>query len=178
MCQKYNNDNVKFESKYLQSGRVPPRLSEGYQKTNFKRKANSFLMKGDELHRRFKGQDLKVIRFENRESIWREIHTNAHCGREATWGNFRDQFWFKNAYKWVANNCNACDACKQKRNFLAPKKMAPLRPIAILPLCMGRVHLDLTGGCVDVLTKKNILTIFAKFFFHFSTICWTLNFQH
>jgi len=144
---------------HIQNGRMPLRLDEGYLKTNFVRKTKSFLLKGEELFKRFKGQDLRVVQYKDLDSMWAEIHERTHCGREATWGNFRNQFWFKGAYQWIAKKIKKCDNCGQKRNFLAPKVMAPLRPIPTKPICWGRVHLDLTGGCLDVTGEKCTLIV-------------------
>ena len=61
---------------------------------------------------------------------------------------FKDRYWFDGMYKYVEKRCKECLGCVQKRSASQPK--APLQPIPAASGIFARVHIDITGGFVDV----------------------------
>ena len=68
------------------------------------------------------------------------------------------RYWFDGMYSWVEKKCKECLGCVQKRTANQPK--TPLQPIPAASGIMSRIHIDITGGFVDVtnyfLKKKMI----------------------
>ena len=64
---------------------------------------------------------------------------------------FKDRYWFDGMYSYVEKKCKECLGCTQKRKANVSK--TPLQPIPAASGIFARVHIDITGGFVDV-TKK------------------------
>ena len=58
-------------------------------------------------------------------------------------------------YKWVVEKMKQCIPCVQKRGASNLPK-TPLRPIPPPSGVMARVHIDVTGGFVDVTPVENL----------------------
>lgn len=90
-----------------------------------------------------------------------------HPGRQKTYDLFKKRFWFVGCYSWIAEKTNQCVGCSQKRHYLAPKKIAPLRCIPPTAAIMARVHLDLTEGIYDKNGKHYVIAVLVDSFSKF-----------
>ena len=76
---------------------------------------------------------------------------------------YKDRFWFDGMYTYVEKKCKECLGCVQKRK--ANTSHTALQPIPAASGIMSRVHIDITGGFVDVTTKNVSILLFLIVFF-------------
>ena len=103
------------------------------------------------LHRKFdEGETTRIVlKKRDLDRVWNEVHVTSHVGRDKTYQMFCARFWFDGMFKWVAEKVKQCTACVQKRKTTNQPR-APLQPIPVASGIMSRVHVDITGGFVDV----------------------------
>ena len=85
-------------------------------------------------------QDLKLM-------ILHELHdapASGHLGREKTFLQVSNVFWWPHLYKWVANYVRACEQCQRVKP--AGKSRAPLQPLPIPQDCWKSVSMDFIFG--------------------------------
>ena len=71
---------------------------------------------------------------------------------------YKDRYWFDGMYKYVEKKCKECLGCPQKRK--ANVSNTPLQPIPAASGIFARVHIDITGGFVDVTKIKYFTCLF------------------
>ena len=91
-----------------------------------------------------------VIKKNELDTIFDEMHSSMHAGRDKTYQMIKDRYWFKGMYQWIAEKIKYCFACKEKRKHLPPATVEPLHPIPVQAKNMARIHLDLSSGIYDV----------------------------
>ena len=148
---------------FLKDGNIPTEVTH---KSNFRKlvSKHNFFIKNSWLFVRKRidneNLELRVVQKQDLNTIWEEIHQNlGHLGRDKTWKIFRERYWFVGGYTWIAEKTKECLNCSQKRFYLAPKIVAPLRCIPVTVAIMARVHIDLTEGFYDVNGVHKVVAI-------------------
>ncbi|KAF1319473.1 Pol protein, partial [Globisporangium splendens] len=100
-------------------------------------------------------QDLKL-------SILHEFHdapASGHLGREKTFLQVSNVFWWPHQYKWVANYVRSCEQCQRVKP--AGKNKAPLHPLPIPQDCWKSVSMDFVFGFPEDKTRNTGVVVFV-----------------
>ncbi|KAF1318123.1 Pol protein, partial [Globisporangium splendens] len=100
-------------------------------------------------------QDLKL-------SILHEFHdapASGHLGREKTFLQVSNVFWWPHEYKWVANYVRSCEQCQRVKP--AGKNKAPLHPLPIPQDCWKSVSMDFVFGFPEDKTRNTGVVVFV-----------------
>ncbi|KAF1325083.1 Pol protein, partial [Globisporangium splendens] len=100
-------------------------------------------------------QDLKL-------SILHEFHdapASGHLGREKTFLQVSNVFWWPHQYKWVANYVRSCEQCQRVKP--AGKNKAPLHPLPIPQDCWKSVSMDFVFGFLEDKTRNTGVVVFV-----------------
>ena len=76
-----------------------------------------------------------------------ELHDappSGHLGREKTFLQLSNEFWWPHMYKWVTNYIRSCEQCQRVKPSRSTN--APLKPLPIPPECWKSVSLDFIFG--------------------------------
>ena len=165
---------------YLNQEKYPERCTSASKKSNFRKliRTHNFHIQAGHLYvnKSIQGvsRQLLVIQQPQLKQIWKELHRCiGHAGRDKTIGLFTKKYWFKGYYTWISNETRECLGCSQKRNYLAPKKIAPLKCIPVTAQAMVRIHIDLTEGFTDVTIFKNqTITYQISFICSYTIFFW------
>lgn len=151
-CKKYSE-----VTKYLLDGTYPSTCNNSSKQSNFRkyiRTHSFFLVNGFlKVRKTLNGvlRELLVIKETELHKVWTQLHLSiGHVGRDKSIAMFSQKFWFKGYCKWISTKTRECMGCSQKRFYLAPKRIAPLKCIPVTAQPMARIHIDLTEGFHDV----------------------------
>ncbi|KAF1323241.1 Pol protein, partial [Globisporangium splendens] len=100
-------------------------------------------------------QDLKL-------SILHEFHdapASGHLGREKTFLQVSNVFWWPHQYKWVANYVRSCEQCQRVKP--AGKNKAPLHPLPIPQDCWKSVSMDFVFGFPEDKARNTGVVVFV-----------------
>ncbi|KAF1323160.1 Pol protein, partial [Globisporangium splendens] len=100
-------------------------------------------------------QDLKL-------SILHEFHdapASGHLGREKTFLQVSNVFWWPHQYKWVANYVRSCEQCQRVKP--AGKNKAPLHPLPIPQDCWKSVSMDFVFGFQEDKARNTGVVVFV-----------------
>ncbi|KAF1331522.1 Pol protein, partial [Globisporangium splendens] len=100
-------------------------------------------------------QDLKL-------SILHEFHdapASGHLGREKTFLQMSNVFWWPHQYKWVANYVRSCEQCQRVKP--AGKNKAPLHPLPIPQDCWKSVSMDFVFGFPEDKARNTGVVVFV-----------------
>ncbi|KAF1325889.1 Pol protein, partial [Globisporangium splendens] len=100
-------------------------------------------------------QDLKL-------SILHEFHdapASGHLGREKTFLQVSNVFWWPHQYKWVANYVRSCEQCQRVKP--AVKNKAPLHPLPIPQDCWKSVSMDFVFGFPEDKARNTGVVVFV-----------------
>ncbi|KAF1333148.1 Pol protein, partial [Globisporangium splendens] len=100
-------------------------------------------------------QDLKL-------SILHEFHdapASGHLGREKTFLQVSNVFWWPHQYKWMANYVRSCEQCQRVKP--AGKNKAPLHPLPIPQDCWKSVSMDFVFGFPEDKTRNTGVVVFV-----------------
>ncbi|KAF1333614.1 Pol protein, partial [Globisporangium splendens] len=100
-------------------------------------------------------QDLKL-------STLHEFHdapASGHLGREKTFLQVSNVFWWPHQYKWVANYVRSCKQCQRVKP--AGKNKAPLHPLPIPQDCWKSVGMDFVFGFPEDKARNTGVVVFV-----------------
>ncbi|KAF1334479.1 Pol protein, partial [Globisporangium splendens] len=100
-------------------------------------------------------QDLKL-------SILHEFHdapASGHLGREKTFLQVSNVFWWPHQYTWVANYVRSCEQCQRVKP--AGKNKAPLHLLPIPQDCWKSVSMDFVFGFPEDKTRNTGVVVFV-----------------
>jgi hypothetical protein len=100
-------------------------------------------------------QDLKLM-------ILHELHdapASGHLGREKTFLQVSNVFWWPHLYKWVANYVRSCEQCQRIKP--AGKGRAPLHPLPIPQDCWKSVSMDFVFGFPEDSARNSGIVVFV-----------------
>jgi len=100
-------------------------------------------------------QDLKLM-------ILHELHdapASGHLGREKTFLQVSNVFWWPHQYKWVANYVRSCEQCQRVKP--AGKSKAPLHPLPIPQDCWKSVSMDFVFGFPEDTARNTGIVVFV-----------------
>ncbi|KAF1321579.1 Pol protein, partial [Globisporangium splendens] len=100
-------------------------------------------------------QDLKL-------STLHEFHdapASGHLGREKTFLQVSNVFWWPHQYKWVANYVRSCEQCQRVKP--AGKNKAPLHPLPIPQDCWKSVSMDFVFDFPEDKTRNTGVVVFV-----------------
>ena len=94
--------------------------------------------------------------------ILHELHdapASGHLGREKTFLQVSNVFWWPHQYKWVANYVRSCEQCQRIKP--AGKNRAPLHPLPIPQDCWKSVSMDFVFGFPEDAARNTGIVVFV-----------------
>ena len=73
-----------------------------------------------------------------------DVPHSGHLGREKTFVQVTNEFWWPHLYRWVANYIRSCEQCQRVKSSASGS--APLKPLPIPSECWKSVSLDFFFG--------------------------------
>ena len=73
-----------------------------------------------------------------------DVPHSGHMGREKTFNQVSNEFWWPHLYRWVANYIRSCEQCQRVKS--SPSGSAPLNPLPIPSDCWKSMSLDFFFG--------------------------------
>ena len=139
------NKDYKELSDFLESGRVPARLTSKEERRTFKRRASKYLLQDGSLRLKKAGKLLRVVKQQEVNELLVRYHCllGAHKGQNATWRSLANEFHWPGMYNTVKEFVQNCDRCQ--RNNATLTTTPALHPISVNTTLFDRWGIDLAG---------------------------------
>ena len=83
---------------FLATEEIPSKNErKGRTRSNFIKRAKTFTLRKGILYK----HDLRVLKEEDIEQVWAEVHDAQHCGVKASWVQIKERVYWLGAYDWV-----------------------------------------------------------------------------